>query len=160
MDIIPIMNLFDFDSYYHYEELYSILIQTHIKSKTDNDEIIERIIDINNGEFDVCDGFEFYDRNLDEVHLSDVSTQAKHLGVIQLLLHSYAIPEKSIILIDNIDIGMDDNYIDITAEILAKLTTILDLFVLVSTDNDKFINALKNHYEDLFIYDKNLKHIE
>ena len=42
---------------------------------------------------------------------------------------------RAIILIDNIDIGMDDNYIDITAEILAKLTTILDLFVLVSTDN-------------------------
>ena len=153
LDNDPIFDLEEvIESYYHYQELYSNMVDTQIECKSDTLPIVEMIEDINKGSFGNLFGFSFVDENRKMVEIEDIDNPAKHLGILQLLLDEGGIPEKSVLLINNIDDEMNDEYIKKTAEIIAKLALQLDLLVLIETQRDDFAEALKEHYDDLLLY--------
>ena len=141
----------DLDAYYHYEELYSNIFETHIECKSDTDEIDMMIEETIQGNFDGVDAFFPTDSN-DMLDVSELSVQVKQLGTILSLLEGYGIPEKSILILNNIDAEMDDEFIKKTAEIIAKLISQLDLLVLINTQRDDFVDALNEYCDDLLLY--------
>ena len=152
LDKSPILNLGNIDRYYHYEELYSIITETHIECEYDTGEIEEMIKDLIKGEFGIFGDFYFIDNDDNEIDLYRLDNGTKHLGVLDLLLEGYGIPEKSILILNNIDKGMDDTFLKKTAEILVKLALELDLLLLINTKRDDFACALKDCYDDVVIY--------
>lgn len=145
----PIMD-FEFKSNipYHYEELYYLLTENQIMCKTDTDDIDDLIADTIGGEFALFGFFDFFTKDFQKILVEDLPRGYKQLGVLQLLLENYALPEKSILIIDNIDSRMDDQLQIKTAEILAKLTERLNLLLFINTKSDIFIKAI-NKYDEV-----------
>lgn len=153
MDKVTIFDLApDLDAYYHYEELYSNMTETYIECEKDTFEIEDMIEDVIGGGFGDFGTFYFVDDNGKKVEIDEVSVAAKQLGTLELLLEGYGIPEKSILMINNIDDEMDGVYIKKTAEIITKLALELDLLVLINTQRDDFAVSLKECYDDLVVY--------
>lgn len=129
---------------YHYEELYYLLTENQIECRKDTKDVVDNIEEVIGGNFSLLGSFEFFTNDGDEIFMEDLPRGYKHLGVFQLLLENYAIPEKSILIIDNIDSRMDDQLKIKTAEILVNLAERLDLFLFINTKSDFFIKAIND----------------
>ncbi|WP_407381071.1 2-hydroxyacyl-CoA dehydratase family protein [Methanobrevibacter sp.] len=141
----PIMDFY-YNFPYHYEELYHYMTSTHFKCKTDTKDLIAMIKDAMGGEFELYDDeFYFTCDDGEETEIDELPRKIKELGVLQILLDNKAIPEKSFLIIDNIDSRMDDEFQIKTAEILVKLAIKLDLLILVNTKSDVFADAFDKY---------------
>ena len=125
---------------YHYEELCSNMIETHIECDVDLDDIIDEINEIIGGEFgfDLDGSFNFFSNDDEEISINRLSNGYKQLGVLEYLMEGYGIPKNSIIILDRIDDKMDSDLQIKTAEIIMKLAKRLNLLLLINTNKTFF----------------------
>ena len=150
----------DFDSYYHYEELYRLMGDAFIEGKNDiieieeNNELYEKMYQkVDEGDMA---GFMYYSNKLREKkYFSQIpnGNGNKHLRTIDSLLGGPGIPKKSVLIMNNIDEGMDERFFKLAALCCSVEVSVLNLFiVLINTQNQEFIDALKEYFDDLLVY--------
>ena len=137
---------------YHYEELFSSLTETYVERNLDIDEIENDLEEFVGGSFDIENSdFIFITNDGDIVEVDDVSREVKQLGLILMLIENLGLCEDSIIILDNFDKDMSEEFKLKTSEVLVKLTKLLNLKLIINAYSEEFADAIREFGKDISI---------